>query len=248
MKGFAYYKHNLDSILENSYNNKKEFKKNLSVIMGTMKFSKPLREFFTLYNEIETKKFDNINDSKIYIIEAINYLKNNKKELKKVTKILDKIVIDRKDLCSKNINEIYKNIDNVVFNETIKKIDTVVESRKFLAESMCKKTNQSQLNTTINPKVLSHVMSKNYEKEFGAKLSESEKKILKNTLLMTEDTVSTEFNNVKDIAISTLNKLLSDTENNNVSAKLVEVKNEINTLESSKSNYIRVRGLLEDLN
>ena len=248
MKGFAQYKHNLDTILENSYNNKKDFKKNLSVIMGAMKFSKPLREFFTLYNEIETKNFDDINDSKIYIIEAINYLKNNKKELKKVTKILDKITNDRKDLCSENVNKIYESIDNIVFNVNIQTLETVVESRKFLAESMCKTTNKTQLNTIINPKVLSHVMSKNYEKEFGTKLSESEKNILKNTLLMTEDTVSTEFNNIKDITISTINKLLSESKNDNVRAKLIETKNEIKTLESSKSNYIRVRGLLEDLN
>lgn len=65
---------------------------------------------------------------------------------------------------------------------------------------------------------------------------------------MTEDTVTKEFNNVKDIALTTLNKLLSESKDDNVSAKLVEVKNEINTLESSKSSYIKVRGLLEDLN
>ena len=58
MNGFAKYKQNLDTILENSYENKKDFKKNLSVIMGAMKFSKTLKEFFTLYNEIESKKFD----------------------------------------------------------------------------------------------------------------------------------------------------------------------------------------------
>ena len=65
MKGFAKYKQNIDSILENSYEDKDKFKKNLSVIMGTMKFSKQLREFFVLYNEIESKKFDNTNLKRI---------------------------------------------------------------------------------------------------------------------------------------------------------------------------------------
>ena len=65
---------------------------------------------------------------------------------------------------------------------------------------------------------------------------------------MTEDSVIKEFNNVKDIAVTTLNKLLEDSKDNNISAKLVETKNEINTLTSSKTNYIRVRGFLEDLN
>lgn len=113
---------------------------------------------------------------------------------------------------------------------------------------MSSKKNIKTLDKPINPKVLSHVISKNYESEFGGKLTESEKDILHNTLLMTEDTVTKEFNNVKNVALTTLNKLLSESGDENISAKLVEVKNEINTLKSSKHNYIRVRGLLEDLN
>ena len=37
MKGFTKYKQSLDTILENSYDNKDGFKKNLSVIMGAIK-------------------------------------------------------------------------------------------------------------------------------------------------------------------------------------------------------------------
>ena len=57
MKPFSYYKKNIDSILEHSYNNKKLFKENFHVIMGALKISKPFREFFTLYNEVEQKQF-----------------------------------------------------------------------------------------------------------------------------------------------------------------------------------------------
>jgi exonuclease VII small subunit len=248
MNGFAKYKQNLDTILENSYGNKKDFKKNLSVIMGAMKFSKTLKEFFTLYNEIESKKFDSLEDSKLYITEATQYLKKNKKELNKVKNILDKIINDRKDACSNEPNRIYEEIDNIVFNTNIKTIDSKIQSNKVLVESMVNKKTKKSIDKPINPKVLSHVMSKNYEKEFGTKLTESEKDILQNTLLMTEDTVTKEFNNVKNVALTTLNKLLSESNDENISAKLVEVKNEINTLKSSKHSYIRVRGLLEDLN
>jgi|TARA_R110000824_G_scaffold98447_3_gene234922 hypothetical protein len=248
MKGFAKYKQNLDNILENSYGDKKDFKKNLSVIMGAMKFSKPLREFFTLYNEIESKKFETIEDSRVYISEALGHLKRNKKELTKVKNVLDKIICDRKDLCVNTTNKIYEEIDNLIFNSSIKRLGNNVKSKKFLSESMIQKTIKQRINKTITPKVLAHVISKNYEEEFGGKLTESEKGILKNTLLMTEDSVIKEFNNVKDIAVTTLNKLLADSKDNNISAKLVETKNEINTLTSSKTNYIRVRGFLEDLN
>ena len=85
MKSFTYYKNSIDSILENSFRDSKKFKKNLSVIMGAMKYSKVLREYFTLYNELESKKLVNDNDyaeSKIHNLSLqgkskyfiINYL------------------------------------------------------------------------------------------------------------------------------------------------------------------------------
>ena len=79
MKRFSYYKNSIDSILENSFKESKTFKNNLSVIMGAMKYSKVLREFFTLYNEIETKKFESTDKSSKYINEALSFLKENNK-------------------------------------------------------------------------------------------------------------------------------------------------------------------------
>ena len=84
MKSFGHYKNSIDSILENSFKDSKVFKKNLSVIMGAMKYSKILREFFTLYNEIESKHFDNLENSRGYINEAVTFLKENKSKLNKL--------------------------------------------------------------------------------------------------------------------------------------------------------------------
>ena len=114
MKGFAKYKQDIDSILENSYGDKDKFKKNLSVIMGAMKFSQPLREFFVLYNEIESKKFENTNSSRDYITEAVKHLKENKSGLNDVVNLLDKVIENRKELCTESTNIIYHNIDTMV--------------------------------------------------------------------------------------------------------------------------------------
>ena len=247
MKGFAKYKQSLDNILENSYTNKKEFKNNLSVIMGTLKFSKPLREFFTLYNEIEIKNFDTIEDSKNYLNEAVRYLRENKKELVSVKNILDKIIVNRKNLCNNQIkNPIYENIDTVVFNNNIINIESLIKSREFLSESMINRKKHSTVK--VNPKILSHTISRNYQEEYGNSLSESEQDILKNTLLMTEESINTEFDNVKDVALNRINTLLKETQEEGLCAKLVETKDEIKQLKGTKINYIKVRGLLEDLN
>jgi len=246
MKNFGHYKNNIDSILENSFTNSDKFKKNLSVIMGAMKYSKVLREFFTLYNEIENKHFKNEKDSRNYINEAVDFLKTNKHRLKKVTSILDKIILDRKDLCTKKTNKIYENIDNVVFNNSIINLETISESKNFLTENTLQvKKSTSKIK---NPKILSHVLSKNYGEEYNGSLTENEQTILKNTLLMTEDTLNSEFTTVKEITLNKINDLLKESKDDSLSARLVEVKNEIRELNTTKKSYIRVRSLLEDLN
>ena len=246
MKNFGYYKNNIDSILENSFTNGDKFKRNLSVVMGAMKYSRVLREFFTLYNEIENKHFDNAEDSKEYINEAVNFLKNNKTKLNKVTPILNKIILDRKELCIKKSNKIYENIDNVVFNDSISELEKITKSKKFLSENTLK--SKKVVAQIKNPKILSHVLSKNYGEAYNGKLTENQQIILKNTLLMTEDSLSSEFNNVKEITLNKIGEMLKESKDDNLSVKLVEVKNEVRELDSSKKSYFRVRGLLEDLN
>mgnify|MGYP001305905731 CR=1 FL=1 len=247
MKGFSNYKQSLDSILENSFKQKKEFKKNLSVIMGALKYSKTLKEFFTLYNEIENKNYNNLKDGENFLNEATTHLKNKKADLLKVKPLLDNIITKRKKLVETKTNKIYENIDKIVFSNDIKNIDSVIESKKTLTESM---VNRKSLVETkpIDPKILSMVINKNYKKEYENSLTESQQNILKNTLLMSENTLEKEFTNIKDIALSRINKLISESTDDTLSAKLVQTKDKIRTFSPTKISYIRVRGLLEDLN
>ena len=99
-----------------------------------------------------------------------------------------------------------------------------------------------------NPKILSHVLSKKYGEEYNTELTETQQKILKNTLLMTEDTLTNEFTNIKEITLNKINSILKESKDDNLSIKLVEVKNEISGLDVTKKSYIKVRSLLEDLN
>ena len=137
-------------------------------------------------------------------------------------------------------------LSNIVFNNSINNLDTISDSKNFLIENSLK--TKKVVNKIKNPKILSHVISKNYGDTYTKSLTENEQNILKNTLLMTEDSLNVEFNNVKDITLNKINDLLKESNDDNLSAKLVEVKNEIRQLNTSKKSYIRVRGLLEDLN
>ena len=246
MNSFAKYKNSIDSILENSFKDSDKFKKNLSVIMGAMKYSKVLREFFTLYNEVDLKKFKDGDESKNYINECVSYLKSNKSKLINVTKILDKIIVDRKELVDGRVNKVYENIDKIVFNDNIVDLENLKTYKSNLVEHTL--TDKLYTGEIKNPKILSHVLSKNYNEEYNETLTESQQNILKNTLLMSEDRLSSEFINVKGMALNKINDLLNESKEDNLSAKLVQTKNQITALEVSKKSYIRVRELLEDLN
>ena len=247
MKGFSHYKQSLDSILENSFKNKKQFKKNLSVIMGALKYSKPLKEFFILYNEIENKNYNDTKQGEDYLNEAINYLKSKKDKLNKVKPLLDKIIEKRKDLVETKKSNVYNNLDKIIFSNNLKNIDTIVESKKSLVENMVNKKSLLE-SKPIDPKILSLVINKNYKKEYENSLTESQQNILKNTLLMNEETLTKEFENIKDIALSRINNMITESNDETLSAKLVQTKDKIKTFSATKKSYIRVRGLLEDLN
>ena len=248
MNNFSFYKQSLDTILENSYKDKDEFKNNLSVIMGAMKYSKTLKEFFTLYNDIDLKTIEDKEVGKKYIDESISYLRDNKHKLSKIKPILDKVINKRKDLCTVNENTIYDKIDKIVFNNSPKNIEHNIILKNHLVEHINKKPQKNLLNKNINPKTLSYVISKKYDEEYGTKLNENQKQILKNTILMKEDVLNEEFNNITKVVVNRINQLLEESKDENLCARLVETKNKVRGLKPTKKTYIQVRGLLEDLN
>ena len=247
MNNFSFYKQSLDTILENSYTDKNKFKKNLSVIMGAMKYSKTLREFFTLYNDIELKSIQDKEIGEKYINESISYLRKNKSNLSKVQPILDKVIMKRKNLCVVKENTIYDKIDNIVFNNSPQNIEENIKLKTQLVEHISKEP-QKRLNTKINPQTLSYVISKKYDEKYSSQLNENQKQILKNTILMKEDILNEEFGKITNVVVNRLNELLEESKDENLSARLVETKNKVRGLKPSKKTYIQVRGLLEDLN
>ena len=156
--------------------------------MGAMKFSKPLREFFVLYNEIESKKFENTNSSRDYITEAIKHLKENKSGLNDVTNLLDKVIENRKELVL-NQQILFTIILIPWFLVVgVLNLEETIKSRNFLTESMVGEK-KKPIVMEADSKILSQVISKKYQEEYGTSLNESERSILKNTLIMTEDTL-----------------------------------------------------------
>ena len=247
MKPFSYYKKNIDSILENSYSDKKLFKENFHVIMGALKMSKPFREFFTLYNEIEQKQFNSREDLSEYINESILYLKPKIKSINLVCNILEKVFSKRTNLIKESENRIYKSLDYLIYKKGVRNITNKLEVKNNLIESVLDRKPIKNLSNSLTPKTLAYTLSENYNKEFS-KLSKEDKGLLSEILSIKKEKLGNEINTTKESLLKRINSLVKESEEENLKAKLTQTKNAILKMNKDKLSLLRLKQLHSDLN
>ena len=131
---FGTLKNNLDSVLVNTYNNKLLFKNAFHTLMGALKENKQTREFFVLYSQIENKNFEDKSLAEEYLNQVIKILKVKKENLH--TSSLKKSLNKFAPYIKEDSNKIYKDLDLLIFNENVTRIEERVESKKALINSL----------------------------------------------------------------------------------------------------------------
>ena len=247
MKPFSYYKKNIDSILENSYLDKQLFKENFHVIMGALKLSKPFREFFTLYNDVETRNFKNKTELNEYLNESVTYLRPKIKSIKQICNILESVFSKRKKLIKESKNNIYSGLDYLIYKKGVKNISNKLEVKNKLVESIMDRKQTSRLNTKLTTKTLAYTLSENYNKEFS-KLSVSDKKVLSEVLSTKSQVLKEEINKTKETILSRINTLVKESNEENLKAKLTQTKNVVIKMKTDKLSLLKLKQLVTDLN
>ena len=247
MKPFSYYKKNIDSILENSYSNKKLFKENFHVIMGALKISKPFREFFTLYNEIEQKQFNSREELSEYINESILYLRPKIKSINLVCNILEKVFSKRANLIKESANRVYKSLDYLIYKKGVRNIPNRLEVKNNLIENVLDRSPIKNLSNSLTPRTLAYTLSENYNKEFS-KLSKEDKGLLSEILSVKKEKLGNEIDTTKETLLKRINSLVKESKEENLKAKLTQTKNVILKMKKDKLSLLRLKQLHSDLN
>jgi|TARA_R110002020_G_scaffold1018_3_gene5147 hypothetical protein len=247
MKPFSYYKKNIDSILENSYTDKQLFKENFHVIMGALKLSKPFREFFTLYNDVESRNFKNKSELTEYINESVMYLRPKINSLKQVCNILEVVFGKRKKLIKESKNNIYGGLDYLIYKKGVKNITNKIEVKNKLVESILDRKSTNRLSTKLSPKTLAYSLSENYNKEFS-KLSKDDKKVLSEVLSIKPKVLKEEVNKIKESILNKINTLVKESKEENLKAKLTQTKNVVIKMKTDKLSLLKLKQLATDLN
>ena len=183
---FGKYKNSITNTLVNNYSKKENFKKSFNSVMSPLKENKIAREFFVLYGEIENKKFEDKTLAEAYLDEVIKTLKNKKSNLR---------IPETNNNISENV--IYSKLDSLIFNESVKAIETNINNKRDLLEHLTKKEKSTQVNKTVATSILSNILTRKFNEKYSS-LSEEDKSKLKNLLSLDKDKLQSKIVKLKE--------------------------------------------------
>ena len=245
MNKFGIIKSKLLTKLTESYAN--ENKAEIKDILTTIKENKDFKEMYLFYEEIENKYIDDKETAQLFVEGVINILKQQVGDLSNFCTSLNKMI----NVESINENEIYNSLDTLTENDSLSNIEKKVKAKKKLVEHLTtkKEIKESKDSTLIpNENLLNAVLTNNFNVLYSNTLSEQQKEELKNILSLSQEDLLTKTTELKESIINKVSTLISESNETDLSTKLMKVKDEVNEMFPSKLNYYRLTELKNGLN
>ena len=237
MNKFGTIKSKLLSKLTESYAN--ENKAEIKDILITIKENKDFKEMYLFYEEIENKYIEDKETAKLYVEGVITILKQQMDDLTTFCTSLNKMI----NVESINENEIYNSLDILIEKDNLSNIEKKVIAKKKLVEHLTtkKEIKESKDSRLIpNENLLNAVLTNNFNVLYSNTLSEQQKEELKNILSLSQEDLLTKTTELKESIINKVSTLISESNETDLSTKLMKVKDEVNEMVPSKLNYYRL--------
>ena len=241
---FGTSKNNLDKVLVNTFNNKKLFKKAFHNLMGAIKENKESREFFLLYSQIENKKFKDKKLAEEYLIQVIKTLKEKKKGL--YTETLDKELKNFKDYLPPTANLLYQNLDLLIFNESVNKIEEKMDSKLEIISHLTTPKLKVISEKPVSNAILIKLATRKFNEKFNH-LSENDKKQFREIFIDKKDSLKKEYHNMVESTTTKLDSLIDESKNKDLVSKLQEVRNKISEGNFTPTKFLKIKELKQTL-
>ena len=245
MNKFGIIKSKLLTKLTESYAN--ENKAEIKDILTTIKENKDFKEMYLFYEEIENKYIDDKETAQLFVEGVVNILKQQASDLSNFCTSLNKMI----NVELINENEIYNSLDTLTENDSLSNIEKKVKAKKKLVEHLTtkKEIKESKDSRLIpNENLLNAVLTNNFNVLYSNTLSEQQKEELKNILSLSQEELLTKTTELKESIINQVSTLISESNETDLSTKLMKVKDEVNEMFPSKLNYYRLTELKNGLN
>ena len=222
---------------------KPEFKTYMSQLKTMVLENKDLSELYYIYDDLSKKKGLSNDIATYYINESIEYsqilIENNERSLKNVDEWISSIV-------KKSVNN-YKDIDVTIYNKSIKNLETVLESKKRIINTIISE-DKLEIKESINLplKTMLRVANDRLNKELS-NISESERRELIELSSLSDKSIKLEIDTLKENVISNLKTSLNESKENDLKDTIENTIKKISESKYDKYNLYQLRKLNQGL-
>ncbi len=222
---------------------KPEFKTYMSQLKTMVLENKDLSELYFIYDDLSKKKGLSNDIATDYINESIEYsqilIENNERSLKNVDEWISSIV-------KKSVNN-YKDIDVTIYNKSIKNLETVLESKKRIINTIISE-DKLKIKESINLplKTMLRVANDRLNKELS-NISESERKELIELSSLSDKSIKLEIDTLKENVISNLKTSLNESKEKDLKDTIENTIKKISESKYDKYNLYHLRKLNQGL-
>lgn len=236
---FGIIKSKIEKVLLESYSNN-TFKDEVKNFNYLVLANKNLSKLYYLYDELNSNKGLNESVAIDYINESIKIYENT---LNKITESdLRKLNIWLSDVKCENI---YEHIDNV-FNLDVLKIESNIEAKKVVTESLKRTPIKKQEPVNIPISAMVKVANKTISK-YVENLNESEKQELTRLLKEDDKELKLKFQLVKESLLTKLENMKSSESDVTIQSRINETLTKVSSEKYDKLTYFKLKNLNEKL-
>jgi hypothetical protein len=208
--------------------------------------NKDIAELYYIYNDLTENKgipVDLVND---YINESVEYsqilVENNNKELSRINSWINSI-----DLHG-DVKNIYETIDSVIYNNSIKNLENILESKKQISKTLSTSKKEVTIKESINLplETMLKVANSKLNDEI-TNLSESEKNDIKEIVSLSKTELENRMENLKECTIENLKVKINESTESDLKNTIEKTVNKIQNSPVDFYNYYKLRQLQEGL-
>jgi len=245
MATFGEIKTKIEETFINLYG-KKEFKYFSNQFRTIVLENKDIAELYYIYDDLMQNKgmsVDLVND---YVNESVEYsqilVENNSKILSKVNSWINAI-----DLHS-NSNNKYETIDNVIYNKSIKNLESILESKKQISKILTTPKKEKIVSESINLPLETMIKVANSKlNEEISNLSETEKNEIKEIVSLSKDELGLRMERLKESIVGNLKIKLNESDEKDLKNTIQKTVDKIQNSPIDFYNYYKLKQLQEGL-
>ncbi len=245
MATFGEIKTKIEETFINLYG-KDEFKYFSNQFRTIVLENKDIAELYYIYDDLTENKgmsSDLVND---YVNESVEYsqilVENNTKVLNKIGSWINAI-----DLHNNPSNK-YETIDTVIYNKSIKNLESILESKKQISKVLTTNKIEKTISESINLplETMLKVANSKLNEEIST-LSESEKNEIKEIVSLSKDELELRMVRLKESIVDSLKMKLNESSENDLKNTIEKTVDKIQNSPVDFYNYYKLKQLQEGL-